>query len=703
MKISKIYITAAWLLSLMTATLSVRAQDQDTTRGYYIGIIAKYTGDEVVLRWGANDNAAFFTSLQYGYKLERTTLRVGEEYQKLNWKNLGKFLPADSATWERRVDTSNSYQVIAAQAALGTFRRQLGENPNFISLMQRYEEESNLFGFAMMSADLDKVASELLGLRYVDSDVLPDAVYSYRITPLTPDTILVVSAGETFVETQPRSKMAPPELLEWGYENHVRLDWYTHLHISEYSAYYIERGDASGQNFRRMHKHPKALLDNPDAEGQNFQLTFIDSVPKDYVTYSYRIVGVDAFGDEMVGQQIVYSYGRDRTPPTNAYEVKAFDRNENSIRIFWNKKLMEKDFVGYNILKSGNSSGPYTIINAAPLKPKTKEYIDANPDVMRGSFYRVEVIDTAGNRNWSLGVHGFLKDTEAPAKPVGLVGKCDSNGIVTLNWPLGNEIDIMGYRVFYNNQADHEMTNLTPYPVSDTTFTDSVTLASLTEYRFYQIVAVDRHMNHSERSEILEVQLPDTVPPGKPMFENILVTDTAIYLKWIPSYSQDVTKHIIYRKKGTEDYKEWQVVLDTKTKKITDGQVEVGEVYTYKIEALDDDENRSGFPKEVSGKIYDTGKRPSISDFNAEYDKDQKKMNLSWKYPASDQYHYVIYRSYNESTFSMYTTVDGVKNSFVDQKLLGAGTYTYAVRALYKNGGDSGVSEKKEVLLPTSK
>jgi uncharacterized protein len=690
------------LVCLLVSANLVYGQKQpvakDSTQSY-VAMIGKYHKNAVVLRWAPSNNSAFFASLNYGYKVERTIILIDSNFQKINWVSLGVFLPADSSTWQKQVDTTNSFQVIAAQAALGKFRRDVGDDPNLGQILKRYEEESNLFGFSMMSADIDPTAATLLGLRYEDKDVLPNCTYGYRITPLTPKSIIPILSGECFVETRKEGQIYPPELLEWGYENHVRLDWYTQMHKDLYSGYYVERGDKNGKNFVRLNKFPIALLENPAAKKETFQLTHLDEVPRDYEVYSYRLVGIDAFGIETVSPQVIYSYGRDRTPPNNASEVTAEDYKEEAIKIKWKKKDMEKDFVGYNVLRAENPEGPYEILNDKPLPQNLKEFLDKNPDVMSGSFYRIEVVDTAGNRNWSLGVHGFLKDTEAPAQPTGLVGKCDSSGVVTLKWTLGPEMDIMGYRVYYNNQEDHEMTNLTPYPIQDTVFTDTVTLASLTDHRFYQIVAVDRHQNHSVRSAVIEVQLPDTIPPVKPLFSSFLVTDTAVYMSWIPSTSEDAIKHNLYRKQGNSEYSLLQTISDSTVSSITDSKVQIGQVYTYRIEAIDDDGNKSGFPKEVSGKIYDSGKRTPIANVQAAYVADKKHIKLTWKYPPSSKYKYVVYRSYNGSTFAMFKTIAGTENYFEDYKLLGPGTYTYAVRAFYSDGGDSGLSNKVTVTL----
>lgn len=697
MKIKKINIFCLLFTSIILR--NVNAQDSTYTNKNAIGLISKYNGKNVVLRWAPSSSSAFYLLKKYGYKIEKAQIATDTNYYKAVWKTLGIFKQADSMTWAKRVDTNNNYQVIAAHCALANIKAPLPNNPNFSELMKRNNEEQNIYGFALSSADFDTTAANLLGLRFEDYNVKSNAVYVYKITSLVPDNQLKISGGETYVQTLLQNSITPPTLLEYGYENHVVINFYNQLHKTYFSGYYLERGDANGNNFKRLNHTPMVKLIDPGNKKETDMFTYIDSVPKDYVKYSYRLIGINAFGELSEPSPVVYSYGRDRTPPSEAYDVIASDVLGQFLEIKWKKDVFENDFIGFNVLRSNNHQGPFEIINEKLLKKETTSFLDKFPDIMQGSFYKVEALDTANNQSWSLGVYGFLKDTVAPSTPKGLTGSMDTNGIVTLSWRLGPELDIKGYRVYFANQIDHEFTILTGDLHQDTTFTDTFSIKTLTEDIFFQISASDRHYNHSPRSEILKIKRPDTIAPMKPMFKNILVTDTAVYLSWILSSSLDVVKHKIYRKIGDGQFTLWQNIDGKLINNIVDKEVKIGEIYTYKIEAIDDANNSSGFPAEVSGKIYDVGKRSPIENFKAEYNKEKKRTILSWTYPASDKYHFVVYRSYNGSSFRVYHSVDGKKNTYEDWDLLGKGTYTYAVVAYYMDGGSSGMTEKVDVVV----
>lgn len=684
-------------LTLLLSMASLSAQNADSSNHNVIGMIGRYNGKALVIRWAPGNNASFNLLKQYGYKLEKAQVAKDSHYFKAVWKTIGIFKPADSLTWAKRVDTSNDYQVVAAYCALASFKNRLPAKPNYGELMKRSQEENNLHGFAMVAADFDTTAANLLGLRYEDHDFLQDAVYAYRVTSMVPESVLKIAGSSTFVRTVRENDVAPPQMLDIGFEHHVRLDWYNQLHKQYFTGYYLERGDAKGRNFKRLNKNPLILANDPNNPREKDHMTYVDSFPKDYVVYSYRLVGLNPFGELSEPGPVVYSYGRDMTAPANAHDLDFADMNGKAISLSWKKDQFEPDFTGFNVLRAQHPQGPFLSINPKLLDKSTTRFLDTKPDEMEGAYYKIEVVDTAGNRNWSLGVYAFLRDSIPPSKPTGLKGVSDSNGVITLTWNLGPEQDIKGYRVFYANQADHEFTNLTGDLWQDTVFRDTVNIKTLTEEIYYQVVAADRHYNHSLRSDILKVKLPDTIAPVKPLFKNILITDTAVYLSYIPSSSKDVVKHILYRKKGEGQFAVWKTIYGHGETNIRDTSVKIGEVYTYKIEALDDAGNSSGFPAEVSGKIYDVGKRTPISAFSAVYNTEKKRVVLKWNYPPSDRYHFVVYRSYNGSTFRVYHSVDGTKNTWEDYDLPGKGTYTYAVVAYYLDGGSSGLS--KQVVL----
>ncbi|MEJ5262112.1 MAG: fibronectin type III domain-containing protein, partial [Ignavibacterium sp.] len=284
---------------------------------------------------------------------------------------------------------------------------------------------------------------------------------------------------------------------------------------------------------------------------------------------------------------------------------------------------------------------------------------------------------------------------------IGLRGMIDSTGIVTLHWPLGKDPDITGYRVYFANAADHEFSNITPYPIQDTVFVDTLNLNTLTKEIYYQIAAVDRNFNHSERSEILKLIKPDIVPPTTPLISKYFVTDTAVVLNIIPSSSDDVAQHILYRKGEKQNdwikIKQFLFVNELKNQ-VVDNQVTGPNYYQYAVQAIDSAGNKSEFSPAVGVRVYKSTEDIQIDGLTAQYNQQSKSVSLKWNKPKADVSYYVIYRKVNQNRYENFASVDADKNSFEDKEILSVGEYQYGIKAIYKNG-ESKISLSAPVVI----
>jgi hypothetical protein len=118
--------------------------------------------------------------------------------------------------------------------------------------------------------------------------------------------------------------------------------------------------------------------------------------------------------------------------------------------------------------------------------------------------------------------------------------------------------------------------------------------------------------------------------------------------------------------------------------------------YEYSIEAIDDAGLHSikSFP--INVRIYDSGKRPDISDFKVTRSKDGKSLQLSWKYNETGDYWFIIYRSVNSSYMMTYKNLKADQHSFTDTDLKN-GVYQYSIKVVYKDGGESNAIKSAEV------
>jgi hypothetical protein len=86
-----------------------------------------------------------------------------------------------------------------------------------------------------------------------------------------------------------------------------------------------------------------------------------------------------------------------------------------------------------------------------------------------------------------------LHDTFAPATPAGLVS-VGSEGAVSLIWTANTEADLAGYLVLRAVAPETEFRAITPLPIRDTNFRDTVASGSTVSYA---IQAIDKAGNRS--------------------------------------------------------------------------------------------------------------------------------------------------------------------------------------------------------------
>jgi fibronectin type 3 domain-containing protein len=274
-------------------------------------------------------------------------------------------------------------------------------------------------------------------------------------------------------------------------------------------------------------------------------------------------------------------------------------------------------------------------------------------------------------------------------------------GVVKLSWHQGKENDIEGYRIYRANAKDQTFNPISS-TIPDTLFQDTITLNTLTKHIYYKFVAVDRNKNNSPYSDVLELKRPDIVPPVAPVIDDFKSGDKSMVIHWICSSSQDVVNQILYRR--TKD-QEWKVIaqLAQKINGYRDTLVERNTWYEYSLEAVDDSGLHSDKSFPLNVKVYDSGKRPEVQNFNVVKSPDGKSLLISWKYSEKGDYWFIIYRSVNGIDMMTYKNLKSDQHTFTDNNLT-RGSYQYSIKAVYKDGGESQIKNSVPVnFVPLEK
>jgi hypothetical protein len=293
----------------------------------------------------------------------------------------------------------------------------------------------------------------------------------------------------------------------------------------------------------------------------------------------------------------------------------------------------------------------------------------------------------------------LLIDSIPPAIPTGLNGEIDSAGVVILNWNKNTEQDLLGYRVFRANHKNDEYSQITKDPVKMNQFIDTINVKTLTRKVYYKISAIDQHFNPSGFSDTLELKRPDKIPPVQPVFTEIESDENGIKLSWVCSSSDDVVKHILYRKDEKSDL--WNIIqlfnANDSISFFNDTIIKPGIMYQYTMLAVDESGLESNPAKPVKMKAFIKKIRPPVKDIKYRADRDNKLIYITWEYAYKGVSRFLIYRAVNDETLSLYNSVSNSNFEFEDIKLKPNNTFSYRIKVVYADGTQSSFSEKFEV------
>ena len=651
-------------------------------------LLAKNKQDSVILRWQASSEILWKVASRTGYTVERYTIAAdsANRWAKKTWT----IKPWTEAEWHQKLPTDTAGMVLAT-LALGK-ETAITEKTTLYGLLLKKHENDTRFMLATLLASYNPRQAQIMGYRLVDNTVERNKKYLYRVYAPTAPFKLKSDTALVYVETgspDPDPTLAP--LMKEEQDRRVRIKWNRKYADTYFVSYYPERSDDGGRTFRRLTTKPFFQVFSGAEKEDADKYVFADSLAVNYKPHQYRLRGITAFGELTAPSPVLIAMGRDRTPPTSVTNLKAVNTTGSTVRLTWAKAQKEGDLAGYIVSKGNDLDGPFKPLTDKLLTPTTMQFDDATANEFSRNFYVVTAVDTAGNAAATQPAYVAMLDRAAPAKPTGLTGTIDSIGRVTINWQPNAEPDLLGYFVYSANAPDHAFTPLTPDFLADEQFSDSITLRTLSEKIYYRVVAFDKSRRASPYSEILELKKPDRIRPVSPVFDRFLVADSSVTLHWARSSSEDVVAQWLYRK---EEGKDADYVLLTKFDKAKteyiDRTVLPRHGYSYGLVAVDDSRNQSGrsFPQRV--RTFDAGIRPGTKNLSATAPPD-KPVQLQWKMPITTGGRILVYRKINDQPLRLIDNLPGSQQTYLDASAQ-KGTYQYALKTVYSDGGESPLS-----------
>jgi len=175
--------------------------------------------------------------------------------------------------------------------------------------------------------------------------------------------------------------------------------------------------------------------------------------------------------------------------------------DETSITVTWPEVASaDPDLpLGYHVYAPGDPPTRLTVqpLEAAMFVDKRIEWGAERCFIVR-SVETIEMMTLESEASPSTCI--TLKDTFPPATPSGLTPVA-SNGVINLIWNPNSEADLAGYILWRAMPADAAMTSLTPEPIKESTFSDTVPAGARVAYA---VQAVDKAGNLSPLSERVE-------------------------------------------------------------------------------------------------------------------------------------------------------------------------------------------------------
>lgn len=632
-----------------------------------LSLMSTYVEDKVILRWAYQNYETWEQCKRDTFQVERyeiddrgVPMESSLIIMEVNPFTIDEFRPY--------LEAKNEHVIAVGDLLYGE------PKSDTTSVYEHYHEARNRYVFAMLFADKSIGAATALGLRWEDVNVEKSKEYFYRVKSKNHKE---VNAGYSSISTHKPSEypLNIDSIIER--EQHVVVVWDRETHDPHYTGYYIERS-MDGVKYERLNE--TWLLSAKSEDYESTDIRYVDSV-ENYQPYYYRLVGHTPFNFETEPSKPVKGQARDLTPPLPPENLRIRQEADHSVVIEW--EFPEPSDVAQLWVEHSLSFDKfYEPINKEPINAQDGRYVDEADPRIETNYYRLVYADRYGNQAKTIHLSVVKKDSLPPSTPQNFMGEVDTNGVVTLSWASSPEYDTKGYYLYRTNKTDHAPTIITGDPIKTLSYTDTITMRTLTEEVVYRITAVDYFGNYSEYSEPLVLKRPDLLPPNPAIFSNIKLVKKGIQVDWDESNSKDVVKHILSRR--VQDGK-WQVLksLDAGENNYLDRNLEKGKVYHYRIQAEDDAGWRSEVIGEVSMRYAEVGDVPVPKILKVE--EGENGVELEWE-NLGESYSYVLAKRTSEE--GKFITLRVIKDStYVDlltNKL--NKNIAYRVQAVHEDG-----------------
>ncbi len=661
-----------------------------------IQVVVRPLQDKVMLRWAVDEPNAWKKANQYGFLIERITVSrngaavVPKESQMLTPTAL---TPKPLLEWENLAKKDQNAAVIAQSLYGETFTVDaMNTMESVIAINKELEQR---FTFGLLAAEQSFEAALFAGWGFVDTQAKKGEKYLYKISAALPqEETIKINEGSVFTGLDLYEELPKPIGLVGDFgDSNVVLSWNFNLLQNIYTNYVVERSE-DNIKYTQLNGSPVFNAQQPKDRDTPYSLFYNDSIPNDQKFY-YRVKGKTTFGE--------------MGPPSDILEGKA-EKGLNFLPHISQKQIPDNNTVtldwefpkegnalinGFELRRSNKNDGPFTTVKEGILPTaRTVTY----KGLKRINYFVIVAKAKNGAESESFPSIVQPIDSIPPKPPIGLTGVIDTTGVVKLSWTANTEQDLLGYRVYRANNPKAEFTQITRSEVKENNFTDTIAVKNMNKKIYYKITAEDQRYNASDLSEILAIDKPDFTPPSPAVISTYKVTSEGVQLTWIPSSSDDVIAHVVYRKDLSAKENLWEniaektAIIDTT---YVDKSALPNKIYTYTVVAKDTSglESSPATPVEVTI----APKKVIVDDikFTGTANRELRYIQLSWKVKRDTIAEYRLYRGDGDKKLQLFKTFDGTTITFKDIELEAGSEYTYGLQVLIKGGIPSVIKKIK--------
>ncbi len=709
-------IRNAFLIQIVLMLISQMVYAQESSEKQF-NIIYKYHNKSMLLRWAPNESWLFEMGQKSGYKLEKTEFN-GQDLNKIKFEQSFEILPIDRKSIESQTDTSDAYQLIAAELLYGKVADSLRKAPlnnagntDEIALRNAYQQNRRFFG--LLAADYSFKAAEMLGLGFKDAEVEENKIYIYRISPIKtpkgikPDTLMFLASAMESPAIQ-NQKLAGKSL-----EKMVMIQWPKEGLSQSFSGFNILRS-ADGKVFNKINDLPyKPLSSNTEEQSlimqsdsvtllENFfYYSYTDTIGVNYKKHFYALEGIDAFGLKSIISDTIPLMAKDLTPPESVNSIETILDATNSMKISWmNPTIQSKDVAGIFIEKGirDNESLNYQKISGEKLLPSLSvNFIDKDPIQANICYYRVNVVDTSGNVAFSTPKMYAVEDLEPPLNPDIINADLDTSGVLTITYSKSRSRDTEYYLFYYAFEEKDEFIPFDSYGTQDTIYVlKDFPVRQLNKHIYLKMISVDFAGNMSKPTAPIKVKIPDVIPPLTPTLQQSELRDKILFAKYEKSGSNDVLQYLLQR---SVDNREWQTFETRSANKVSGLFVEIndtikehGVYHRVRVIAVDESYLYSNASEYAEGRLTGKDRSKPCKNATAKYDIKMNRVELNWSHDEASFTEFIVYRKVNngKSFFLGKTKNLGL---YIDRDIKEKGTYKYIIIAITNNKGEATPTE----------